>query len=76
MQSDGLSGPLMKVDQSLKNMLTPLVKMMFIPLELIATASALDAGIHKEILGSGTTILIVSGKEIRDAKNSLVSRGL
>lgn len=63
----------MKIGLSLKNMLTPLVKMMFMPLELIATASAVDAGIHKEILGSGTTILIVSSKEMRDAKNSLVS---
>ena len=37
-----------------------------IPLELTAAASAADAGIHKKILGSGNTTLIISNNEIED----------
>ena len=39
---------------------------MLIPLWLTGTASAADAGIHKNILGSGTSTLIISNDEIED----------
>ena len=35
-----------------------------IPLGLTGTASAVDAGIHEKILGSGTTMLIISNGEM------------
>ena len=35
-------------------------------LGLIASASAADTGIHKKILGSGTTILIISNDKMED----------
>ena len=37
-----------------------------IPLGLTAAVSAADAGIHKKILGSGTTTLIISNDEMED----------
>ena len=37
-----------------------------IPLGLTAAASTADAGIHKKILGSGNTTLIISNNEIHD----------
>ena len=37
-----------------------------IPLGLTAAASAADAGIHKKMLGSGTTTLMISNDEIDD----------
>ena len=40
--------------------------MCLIPLGLTAAASAADARIHKKILGSGTTTLIISNKEMED----------
>ena len=36
------------------------------PLGVTATASAIDAGIHKKIHGSGTTTLIISSEEMND----------
>ena len=44
----------------MKNVLQPLAKSVLIPLGL----RAVDTGIHKEILGSGTTTLIRSNKEM------------
>ena len=41
----------------MKNAIQPLAKSVLIPLGLTAAASAADAGIHKNFLGSGTTIL-------------------
>ena len=38
----------------------PLAKSALIPLGLTASASAADSGIHKKILGSGATTLIIS----------------
>ena len=35
---------------------------------MTAVASAADAGIHKKILGSGTTALIISNDEMEDIK--------
>ena len=41
--------------------------MVLIPLGLTAATSAADAGIHKNILGSGnTTILIIPNNEMED----------
>ena len=49
-----LLGPLLKTGLPLiKNVIKPLAKSILIPLGLIATASAANAGIHKKILGSG-----------------------
>ena len=44
----------------IKNVIKPLAKSVLIPLGLAAAASAADAGIHKKILGSGTTTLLIS----------------
>ena len=63
-----LLGPLLKtVLPLIKNVLTPLAKIVLIPLGLKVAASAADAGIHKKILGSaGHTTLIISNNEIED----------
>ena len=54
-----LAGPLMKVAILLaKNVLAPLL--------ITAAASAIDAGIQKEIHGSGTATLIISNEEVND----------
>ena len=58
-----LLGPLLKTGLLLiKNVIKPLVKSILIPLGLTAA----DAGIHKKILGSGTTTLIISNEEMND----------
>ena len=44
----------------------PLAKKILAPLGITATASAIDAGIQKKIHSSGTTILIISNKEMND----------
>ena len=62
-----LLGPLLKTGLSLiKNVIKPVTKSVLIPLGLTAAASAADAGIHKKILGSGTTTLIISNEEMND----------
>ena len=62
-----LLGPLLKTRLTLmKNVIKPLAKSVLIPLGLTAEASAADAGIHKKILGSGTTTLIISKDEMKD----------
>ena len=62
-----LLGPLLKAGLPLiKNVIKPLAKSVLIPLELTAAASAADAGIHKKILGSGNTTLIISNNEMKD----------
>ena len=62
-----LLGPLLKTGLPLiKNVIKPLVKSVLIPLRLTAAASAADAGIHKKILGSGSTTLIMSKEEMND----------
>ena len=56
-----LLGPLLKTGLPLiKNVIKLLAKSVLIPLGLTVTASAADAGIHKKILGSGSTTLIIS----------------
>ena len=39
---------------------------MSFPLGLTAAASAVDAGIHKNVLGPGTTTLIISNEEMNN----------
>ena len=57
-------GPLLRTGLSLmKNVIQPLAKGVLIPLELIAAA---DAEIHKNILGPGTTTLIIFNDETED----------
>ena len=56
-----LLGSLLKIGLPLiKNVIKPLAKSILIPLGLTAAASAADAGIHKKILGSANTTLIIS----------------
>ena len=62
-----LLGPLLKTGLLLiKNVIKPLAKSVLILLGLTAAASAADAGIHKKILGSGSTTLIISNEEMND----------
>ena len=62
-----LLGPLLKTGLPLiKNVIKLLAKSILIPLGLTTAASAADAGIHKKILGSGTTSLIISNEEMND----------
>ena len=64
-----LLGPLLKTGLPLmKSVIKPLAKSVLIPLGLTAAASAVDAGIHKKILGSGhnNTTLIISNDEMDD----------
>ena len=62
-----LLGSLLKTGLPLiKNVIKPLAKNVLIPLGLTAAASAADAGIHQKILGSGSTTLIISNKEMND----------
>ena len=62
-----LLGPLLNTALLLmKNVIKPLGKSVLIPLGLTAAASAADAGIHKKILGSGTTALIISNDEMEN----------
>ena len=70
-QSGGFLGrllcPLLKTRLPLiSNVIKPLAKSVLIPLGLTAAASAADAGIHKKILGSGNTTLIISNEEMND----------
>ena len=43
-----------------------MTKNVLIPSGLTAGASAADAGIHKKVLGSGSTILIISNDEMEN----------
>ena len=62
-----LLGTLLKTGLPLvKNVIKPLAKSVLIPLGLTAAASTADAGIHKQILGSGITTLILSNDEMED----------
>ena len=70
-QSGGFLGrllcPLLKTGLPLiKNVIKTLAKIVLTPLGLTAAASAADAGIHKKILGSGNTALIISNEEMND----------
>ena len=68
-----LLGLLLKTGLPLmKNVLNPLAKSILIPLGLTAV-SATDAAIHKKMLGSGFTTLIISNEEINDIMKILKS---
>ena len=68
----GLLELLLKVGLLLMtNVLELLVRSVLIPLRLSVTASAADVGIHQKILASGTTMLIVSNKEMRDMMKTI-----
>ena len=75
-----LYGPLLKTGLPLiKNVIKPLTKSGLIPLGLTAAVSAVDTGIHKKILGSGTTTLIISNDEMENSmkiNQSLEDSGL
>ena len=59
----------MKVSLPLmKSVLQPLAKSALTSLGLKAAASATDKRIYKNILGSGTTTLIISNKEMKNMK--------
>ena len=80
-QSGGLlgrfPGPLLKtVLQLMKNIIKPLLKSVLVPLGLTAASSSAEAGIHKKILGSGTTTLTTSNDEMGDIMASLENSGL
>ena len=63
----------------MKNVITPLAKSVLIALGLTAASAAADVGIHKKILGSGNTILIISHdgmKNIIKIVKSLEDSGL
>ena len=62
-----LLGPLLKTGLPLiSNVIKPLAKSVLFPLGLNAAASTADVGIHKKILGSGNTTLIISNEEMND----------
>ena len=62
-----LLGPLLITGLPLiKNVIKPLAKSVWMPLGLTAAASSADAGIHKNVLGSGNTTLIISNGELED----------
>ena len=62
-----LLGPLLKTGLPLiSNMIKALAKSVLIPLGLTAAVSVADAGIHKELLGSGNMTTIISNDEIGD----------
>ena len=68
-QSGGFLGKLLGSKFGLplmRNVINSLAKSDLIPLGLTAAASAEDARKHKNILGSGTTILIISIDEMED----------
>ena len=66
-QSSGFLGSLLsKIAGPLMTVAVPLAKNILAPLRITASASAIDAGIQKNIHGSGTTTLIISDKQTND----------
>ena len=61
-----LGSLLSKLAVPLIRVTVPLAKNILAPLEITATASAIDAEIQKKIHGSGTTTLIISNNEMND----------
>ena len=60
-----LLGPLLKTRLPLiKDVIKPLAKSVLISLGLTAATSAADAGIHKKIIGSRNTTLVISNNEM------------
>ena len=71
-QSGGFLGrllaPLLRTGLPLmKSVIKPLAKSVLVPLGLTAATSAVDAGIHTKIFGSGhNTTLVISGDDMPD----------
>ena len=66
-QSAGFLGSLLsKIAGSLMKVAVPLAKSILDPLEIIAAASAIDAGVQNKIHGSGATSSIISNEEMDD----------
>ena len=66
-QSRGFLGSLLsKLADPLMKVAIPLAKNVLAPLGITAAASEIDAGIQKEIHGSGTTTLIISTEEMKN----------
>ena len=66
-QSEGFLRPLFsKLAGLLMKVAIPLAKNVLAPLGITAAASAIYAGIQKEIHGSGTKTLIISNEEMND----------
>ena len=64
-QSGLLLGTLLsKIAGLLMKVAVPIAKNILAPLGITAAASAIDAGIQKQIHGSGTTTLIISNEEM------------
>ena len=79
LQSEGFLGrridPLLKPGLPLmKNLMKPLAKSVLIPTGLSAASPAADSEIHKKILRSGTTTLIISNDETEDIIDIVKSR--
>ena len=70
-----LLGPLLKTGSLfLGNILKPLAQSVLLPLGLTAAAAAAtDAAIHKKMIGSGFTTLIISNEEINDIMEKVKS---
>ena len=67
--------PLLKPGLPLmKNLMKPLAKSVLIPTGLSAASPAADSEIHKKILRSGTTTLIISNDETEDIIDIVKSR--
>ena len=67
--------PLLKPGLPLmKNLMKPLAKSVLIPIGLSAASPAADSEIHKKILRSGTTTLIISNDETEDIIDIVKSR--
>ena len=81
-----LLGPLLRTGLLLMRSVTkPLAKSVLVPLGLTAALSAVDAGIHKKILGSGhNTTLVISNDEMKELleivkyleKSGLLKKGI
>ena len=57
----------------IQNVLKPIAKSVWIPLRLMAAASATDAAIHKKMLKSGFITLIISNEAVNDIMKKVKS---
>ena len=57
----------------IQNVLKPIAKSVWIPLRLMAAASATDTAIHKKMLKSGFITLIISNEAVNDIMKKVKS---
>ena len=57
----------------IQNVLKPIAKSVWIPLRLMAAASATDTAIHKKMLRSGFITLIISNEAVNDIMKKVKS---